>query len=261
MRIEEVTENIVDAVGGKKGVLILGGGLVALVALLALKNNGGGSEVVNVTSYASYPDVDRNADVIISTLQNSIDYQTEQMNDSLDVQTGVLVDAGNQFYQNLHYDISDMSNYVGSRFDETHDLVSDGFATQQGLIQNMHVDMMQGLDDINTNMAGYADQVTKDLVGVIEYEHDKTRGTLGDKINEHMQLSDNMYSSLNTGLNSVSDAVRNIETDVRIYEKQEPASVNVSGAPKQEPTNTGTKKPAYSSNPVSKVQTGKGGIL
>ena len=282
MSIEEVTENIAKTVGNKKGLLIAGCGVFGVLFLLSLKNSGGG-ETVNVTSYSSYPDVDRNADVIISSIQNSIDFQTEQLNDSLDMQTGILGDNLNThtstllvsdnmtqgllsegFQSQKEYmagQFQQQHDLISDGFERQHDLVSDGFERQQHLLENMHTETMQGLDLINTNMGHYANDITY----TIQHESDSLRGTLMTGFDGVMQSMDEQYSSLNDSINSVSSQVNKVYEDVRIYEKVETPSVSVGN-------NSSTSRPLtnpeinaltdflkgdteknYSTNPVSKV--------
>ena len=70
--IEEVMEDVKDVVG-KKGLLVLGVGVV-LIFIYNLSKGSKESETVNVTALTSYPDAVTNANVIIDTLQQSIDY-------------------------------------------------------------------------------------------------------------------------------------------------------------------------------------------
>lgn len=268
MSIEEVTENLSKTVGSKKGLLIAGCGVFGVLFLLSLKNSGGG-ETVNVTSYSSYPDVDRNADVIISSLQSSIDFQTEQLNDSLDMQTGVLSDnlnthtstllvSDNMTQGLLSEGFQSQKEYMVGQFQQQHDLISDGFANQQHLLENMHTETMQGIDLINTNMGHYANDITY----TIQHESDSLRGTLMTGFDGVMQSMDEQYSSLNDSINSVSSQVNKVYEDVRIYEKVETPSVSVgnnSSRPLTTPeVNTltdflkGDSEKNYSTNPVSK---------
>lgn len=263
MSIDEVTDTLSKNVGGKKGLMIVGCGLVGVLFLLSLKNSSSG-ETVNVTSYSSYPDVGKNADVVISSLQNSIDYQTEQLNEKLDTNTGMMLEAGNEIYQNLHYDIVDFGDVMNSQFQTTHDLVSDGFANQQFLIGNMHSDMMDGIDLINSNMNNYS----QDIINSVQHESDSLRGTLITGFDGVMGSMDEQYSSLNDSINTVSSQVNKVYEDVRIYEVVETPSVSVGSTnntsrPLSNPEinalsdflkgDSGGSEKNYSTNPVSKV--------
>ena len=281
MSIDEVTDTIKDTVGSKKGLFVIGGLGVGLV-LLSLASKSGDSGTVNVTSYSSYPDVDRNADVIISSLQNSIDFQTEQLNTSLDLQTGVLSGQlsdstgtlllsdtmtqgviSNGFQEQKDY----MSNqfqvqkeYLSNQFQVQHDLISDGFETQQFLLHNMHEDTMNGIDLLNSNMSNYS----QDILNTVRHEAAANRVTLMNGIDGVMSSMDAHYGSLNDSINTVSSQIEHVYQDVKIYEQKETPSVSVgnnttNSRPLSNPEINaltdflkGDSDTNYSTNPVSK---------
>ena len=269
MSIDEVTETIKDTVGSKKGLFVIGGLGVGLVLLsLASKSNDGGT--VNVTSYSSYPDVDRNADVIISSLQNSIDFQTEQLNTSLDIQTGVLSDqlsdsTGTLLLSDtmtqgvISNGFREQKDYMSNQFQVQHDLISDGFETQQFLLHNMHEDTMNGIDLLNSNMSNYS----QDILNTVRHEADANRVTLMNGIDSVMSSMDTHYGSLNDSINTVSSQIETMYKDVQIYEQKETPSVSVGNTSNSRPLSNpeinaltdflkGDSEKNYSTNPVTK---------
>ena len=77
--IEQVFDEVKDAVGDK-GFIVIIAGLAGLFIYLATK--GGSSETATtgtMVAYSSYPDATTNANVIIDSLQNSIDASTQDV--------------------------------------------------------------------------------------------------------------------------------------------------------------------------------------
>ena len=87
MEIKEVGEKISSSFKNGKGLWIVGGVFVGLfvISLISQSGNDDGGTTENISlqgAYASYPDAVTNANVIIDSLQQSIDFQTEEMNEN-----------------------------------------------------------------------------------------------------------------------------------------------------------------------------------
>lgn len=85
MEIREVTDKVEKAFKGN-GLLIVGGvfGVLFLISYMTQKNREQ-TETVKITgAYSSYPDTVTNADEITDTMQESTDYQTEQLIERID---------------------------------------------------------------------------------------------------------------------------------------------------------------------------------
>lgn len=82
-QIEEVFDDLRDTIGDKGFYILMGVG--ALFGLYMLSRGSGSSDdkLVPVTSVASYPDAVTNANEIIDTIQQSIDYSQQQIFDKL----------------------------------------------------------------------------------------------------------------------------------------------------------------------------------
>ena len=88
MEISEVFDNIGDSFKKGNGTMIVGISFVVLFIIMYItQSKAKNTETVSVSGVlTSYPDVSTNADVIISSMQNSIDFATEQIQDSIEEQ-------------------------------------------------------------------------------------------------------------------------------------------------------------------------------
>lgn len=120
MEIREVFEDMKKGMGDK-GFLIFIGAFIFLFVIMLLKDNKSGSELTTVTSVSSYPDAVTNANVIIDTLQESIEYSEKE-----------IIDA------------------MGTGFESTNDYINKGLSS----ITDLHekVDNMGAELDKNTNI-------------------------------------------------------------------------------------------------------------
>lgn len=125
MEIIETFEDTLDDVKkvvGKNGLLYIGLGVVVVFVLVYLSQSKTDSEntVVVASGIASYPDVVTNADVVISSLQNSIDYAQNEIEESIksnQLENAELFGATNQL-------ITDKAN-------ATNNYIQEGFAKQE----------------------------------------------------------------------------------------------------------------------------------
>ena len=129
--IKEVFDDVKDSVGDN-GFMYLGIGFVALFVIMLLKDSSSGSDsgYSVATSYASYPDAVTNANVIIDSLQNSIDYSEKEIKDYID--------------ENMEY---------------TNNYMQEGFAKQEELSNKIYDSTMESvaglqsqIKDVNTNV-------------------------------------------------------------------------------------------------------------
>lgn len=132
MEIKEVFEDVKDAVGNK-GLILIGGGL-ALLFILSYnrQTQNAGQQMSVVTGVTSYPDVVTNANVVIESIQNSIDYSEREIIETI----GGQMDANNEF---LNTNFEEMMNYI-----------QDGFDAQLEMNEMNHDSIMGSLDDVQS---------------------------------------------------------------------------------------------------------------
>ena len=138
-QIEEVFDDLKDTLG-KKGWLIFIG--VAVVFFLYNLVKGSGEtedDLVPVTMVGSYPDAVTNADVIIDSIQNSIDYSE-----------GIILDH-----------ITDTSQ-------ATNDYISEGLDSQNKLLEENFDNLQGGLTDHDTNISSGITNITENQTQIQE---------------------------------------------------------------------------------------------
>ena len=187
--ITEVFEDLKDGIGDK-GFYLLLAGAGALFIYNLFKNDTSETVIVGASGYSAYPDVEKNADVVISTLQNSIDYSEtmvkENSNENRQIITDKLDDMTvgfNDYLGELGGRIEDSSNdlrdYLDSNFSATNDYIMEGLESAEKLnnsisglgseMDNLTSDVNKGFDLIyNQNIVSnrYLDQALKQGIGV-----------------------------------------------------------------------------------------------
>lgn len=166
-------------------VIILGG-----VGILLLKSrNNGQTQVYDTTdpdsadlyayngAHASYPDAVTNADTIISTMQNSIDYQTEQIRNMLGENNDSIFDYMGTNFDSLNNKIDATNDYINDGLDKTNELIKQENEQLRGDISNQ-------LDNLASTNNSRFDAITNNI------------GNLSDNINEYKNQVNDMASNV-----------------------------------------------------------------
>lgn len=149
----QITELFNDAKGSKILAAALIG--VGLLFVYNLTKSSGETQVVQVGS--GYADSDRNADVIISTIQNNMNYQTKEITDYIDSVSegfkGSFTELGTSF--------DNLSDRIDKNFQETNGIISDGLAAQDKLLSINFGNILSGIDGVNNAIAGQLSEMEK----------------------------------------------------------------------------------------------------
>lgn len=151
MQITEVFDSAKSAVG-KKGIFALLIGAL-LLFLYNLTKQSGGTQVIGVSG--GYADADRNADVIISTLQKDLEYSQNEITDYIDGATEGLKDTLTQ----LGGSFDNLSDRIDSNFKETNSLITDGLESQDKMLSMNFNNILSGIDGINDSIADQTSQI------------------------------------------------------------------------------------------------------
>ena len=131
----DLTENLSDKFGGNW--FLVGLGVVAVLVIASLfkdKNTtSSGNEMKAVTGITSYPDAVTNADVIIGTLQDSLDYSQ-----------GVIIDH----IEGLG---SDINVNINENFSATNDYINKGLESVENLLKQEYSDIQGSVGDTFTS--------------------------------------------------------------------------------------------------------------
>lgn len=254
MEIVEVLEDIKGKVGDK-AFYVLGAGAILFGLYNLSKGSGGnsGDNLVPVTNVASYPDSVTNADVIISTLQDSIEYSENVIVEKLE---------GLEEQQQANSEkVTESFININEKLESNKELFNTAFENMQG-----------SLNDLDKNVTSIAGNVTniakeqsniKNSIDTIKNAVNKVGTTVSNKENTTTTTCSNKTTASNnatgyytyktaSGLNtatSIVDALKAIGVNSSMENRTKIAKAN--GI-----TNyTGT----YSQNVqlLSKLKTGK----
>ena len=114
--IKEVFEDIKDGLGDKGFLIFIGACVLLFIFNYSKQSNG---ELVAVTGATHYPEVGENANVVISTLQDSIQYSEDEMKE-----------------------------YMYSNFEATNNFIDSGLASQNKLMEESFNEIHGGIDDL-----------------------------------------------------------------------------------------------------------------
>lgn len=168
MDIVASAKDIFSSNGGKVAIAI-GGGIILYTAIKAIQDNAG-LTVVAPTGYTSYPDADKNANVIIDQVNQHTTYENELTRD----------------------EIADMGNYLTGRFDSTDGYIKDGF-------ENLNSNLDKWGTNINSNLDNWGGTIN----GNINSWGGSIMGGIGDVSNK----IDSGFSGINDTLSSIKDNV------------------------------------------------------
>lgn len=153
--IVEVFDDIKRGIGDKGFYILMGAAAIFGIYNLAKGNREDSADLAStriVTSVASYPDAVTNANVIIDSIQNSIDYSEGQIIDA--------IQGGDE----------DLKSFLEQNFEQTNNYINDGFESQKNLLEENFDDLRGGLDeaaDRQTDLTGAVKDMQKSYSGSI----------------------------------------------------------------------------------------------
>ena len=135
MEIEEVLQDVKKATGDK-GFFILGAVVVGIFIynLTRKDTSATDSELVPPTGYVGYPSVENNANVILDSIEKSIDYAQGEIQ-------GSIKDSQEE-----------MKSYLNENFSATNDYINKGLEKQKDLLNINHSQLTGQLNDMNTKI-------------------------------------------------------------------------------------------------------------
>ena len=197
--ITAVFDDVKDVVGDK-GFLILGAVAAGLFAINLLKKDDNsdatGNTLVQASGYTSYPSVEQNANVVIDTLQNSIDYAQgsimeqnkenyDNTQESIDNAYNGMSESLGELGNNIQDMNNDMRDFLQDNFEATNNYINSGLAAQAALInmnnsqlkdsiENMGNTLRTSVNDAKNELANRADTNTEIVVQKINSANSST---------------------------------------------------------------------------------------
>lgn len=201
MEFEQVFDDLEKKVGSK-GIILIVGALVLLFIYNYSKQTTADGET-SVVAISSYPDAVTNANVIIDTLQDSIDYSEKNIIDAVG-ETGTMIS------DNMSDGFSVTNDNLESSFEYTNSLLQSGFENTNDNISNLHSSMLDNFeatnDYINSGFEAQKDLLNMEFDTIIGGINDIQSG-LNNAVNNTEQIKDSISSlqgSISSSNNSVS---------------------------------------------------------
>lgn len=178
MEIVETAKDIFSSNGGKLAIAV-GGGLILYVAIKSIQENAS-LTVVAPTGYTSYPDAEKNANVIIDQVNQHTTYENELTRD----------------------DIADLGDYMTGRFDSTDGYIKDGF-------DNLNSNLNQWGDKIIGNQDEWGGTI---MGGIGDLSSQMEQGF--DSMHDRFDNVDSSLSGLHDKTDSILSGIGDIKNDL-----------------------------------------------
>lgn len=190
--ITAVFDDVKDAVGDK-GFLILGAVAVGLFAINLLKKDDNsdatGNTLVQASGYTSYPSVEQNANVIIDSLQNSIDYAQ-----------GSIMEQNKEIYEDLSNQNKDIYEDLSDQNKEYFDLINSGMG-----------DMFSNMSDQLGEMGSNIETMNDDMRDYLEKNFTATNNYINNGLQSQMNLinmnNSQLINMINSSYNSMNSKI------------------------------------------------------
>ena len=245
----EIVEDVKDFVGDKGFYLLLAGAGVLFMISLAKQNSyDNDTTLVSATGYTSYPDAETNADVIISTLQDSIEYSEKNITDNSntnkseimgalsDMTTGI-TDQFGELGTRIEDSGNDLMDYLDNNFTATNDYINQGLQATDRINQTLsgiQSDMQSGFDSLGSKVESGTNLLYQQSIVQTQGISNALKQATGTAVGEVKKTSSNdtvsyyqykTKSGLNTST-SIVDALKAIGVDSSFENRQAIAKKN-----------------------------------
>lgn len=151
--IKEVFSYIRETVGDKWFFIFIGVAVVFGLYNLTKGSDQSGEKLTTVTSVSSYPDAVTNANVIIDTLQDSIQYSEDRIKESIDKTEntimGGMAETENNILGSIESKYNDLSSQMSAGFESTNNLINSGIDSMNKNYNNLSSQIGAGFDSTN----------------------------------------------------------------------------------------------------------------
>lgn len=217
MEFDEIITDVKRAVGDKGFLVLVIGVIAVFLIVLSKQSSEGQDENTMVVGLTSYPDAVTNANVIIDTLQDNIQYTEDNILDAIENQ-GEAIGSG---FESVNENIS-------VNFEATNDFINKGFESQTDLIDKVGSDIIGDISSVNNTLGTVKSDVTtiKNDVKTIT-----TNTTAKKNTTNKTATKDTKYYTYKTkkGLNtssSIVDALKAIGVDSSLSNRKKIAKAN-----------------------------------
>ena len=226
---EELMDDVKSKIG-TKGMVVAGIGLAVLFLVILSRQSGNDATTeTTVIGIASYPDAVTNANVIIDTLQDSIDYSEKNIIDAVgDMGSTINENMVNEFdyfnsvmgdgFDKTSDSLLDLKETMTDNFTATNDYINEGFEAQKEIL-NMNFDTIMG--SITDNQSGLNNMVNEN--SQIQSSISQTQSQVKGDTTSYYEYK--TKSGLNTS-QSIVDSLKAIGVDSSMSNRQKIAEAN-----------------------------------
>ena len=210
---EEIFDDLSDTFedvkkGNGKTILLIGG--VVILFFILLRNRGTSDTSEVVYTYSSYPSAERNAEVIIDSLYDSLQYSEQNIMDKID------------------------ENFVA-----TNDYINEGLKKQEDLANKIYDETMTNFNNLSTNISNISQKVdnvdkTVDKINTTVNTTSKNVSSIKETVSKSGTTSKTAVTNKNTTSylktsykgNSIVDALKSIGVNSSYSYRQKLAKAN-----------------------------------
>lgn len=179
MEIVETAKDIFSSNGGKLAIAV-GGGLILYVAIKSIQENAS-LTVVAPTGYTSYPDAEKNANVIIDQVNQHTTYENELTRD----------------------DIADLGDYMTGRFDSTDGYIKEGFENLNSNLNQWGDKIIGNQDEWGGTIMGGIGDLSSQMEQGFDSMHDRF-----DKVDSGIAGIGSQISGIGSKLDKIDDNMK-----------------------------------------------------
>lgn len=219
MEFDEIISDVKQALGDKGFIVLVIGIITIFLIVLSKQSSEGQDESTMVVGLTSYPDAVTNANVIIDTLQDNIQYTEDNILDAIDNQ-GDAIGSG---FESVNENIS-------VNFEATNDFINKGFESQADLIDKVGSDIIGDISSVNNTLGTMKSDVTT-IKNDVKTITTNTTATAKKNTTNKTATKDTKYYTYKTkkGLNtssSIVDALKAIGVDSSLSNRKKIAKAN-----------------------------------
>lgn len=182
MELSAVTNSLEDVAGSKFGIVLIGGVVVmALLAIFRKQSDNESGQMTLPTGYTSYPSAEKNADVIIDSVNNNTNYNTASL-------LGVL-DA--------------LQKWQSEQFTETNNTIKEGDTALSEKMDDHQKDLQDRINDGFVGMKDQYDNLSNDIKNV---------GSQVTQVGQKVDTVSGQVSGVSGQVNNVQGQINNQNT-------------------------------------------------
>lgn len=171
MDIKEVGNDMMDMLKGNGGKIAIAVGGGVLLYFLISKISGDKYELVTPMGYTSYPDADKNANVIIDSVNKHTTFENTITRDQIDAESEVIKGQ-----------IGNLKDHMTEQFESTNGYIKDGFEGLNNSLNMWGDKIIDNTDSWGNRLDGAIGGISGSIGGMMDDLYDKIDGAINPDI-------------------------------------------------------------------------------